>query len=299
MNVPRETFGLTEIKHCPICNASQFEPYLTTKDFSTSQETFNIVKCTVCGFKFTNPIPAEDQIGKYYQFDDYISHTNKSGGLMGIAYRRVRARALKQKLKLIKEHVSNGNLLDIGCGTGFFAAAAKLAGYNVTGLEPDESARKFAISNNAVNALPAEELSSIKTKFDVITMWHVLEHVYHLNRDVEVISGLLAPNGVLIVAVPNCLSADAQHYKEHWAGYDVPRHLYHFTQPDLEKLFTPLGLTLAKVVPMKFDAYYVSMLSQKHLGKSKLSGLLKGVSSNRQARKGTSPWSSQIYIFTR
>ena len=147
--------------------------------------------------------------------------------------------------------------------------------------------------------MPADELARLKRPYDVITLWHVLEHVYHLQRDAKAIAGLLGAHGVLVIAVPNCASLDSQEFKQHWAGYDVPRHLYHFTQPDLVKLLAPLGLKLTYVAPMQFDAYYVSMLSRQHMGKGKLGGIMAGWRSNRSARAKRTPWSSQIYVFTR
>jgi 2-polyprenyl-3-methyl-5-hydroxy-6-metoxy-1,4-benzoquinol methylase len=299
MIVPRETFSRVQVEACPVCSNTTNELYILTCDYSSSKEDFQIVKCLSCGFRFTSPIPAEEHLGQYYQFADYISHTNRSGGLMGFVYRRVRSIALKQKVRLIQRYAKAGPLLDIGCGTGFFSAAAAQAGYQVTALEPDEGARKYAIEHNKVNALPAHELARLTGPFNVITLWHVLEHMYHLKRDAAAMAALVAQQGALVIAVPNCDSFDAQHYKQYWAGYDVPRHLYHFVQRDLEALFAPHGLKLKQIAPMKFDAYYVSMLSQQHMGKGKLKGLLTGWRSNRQARAGKSPWSSQIYIFTR
>lgn len=299
MNVPRETFSRVNVTACPVCSGTGSKPYIQTIDYSCSKEPFNIVQCSACGFRYTNPIPPENELGRYYQFADYISHTNRSGGIMGFVYRRVRSVALKQKLRLLARFSKGRKLLDIGCGTGFFAAAAKKAGYEVTGLEPDDNARTYARQQNGINALPASELSDLKPGFDVITLWHVLEHVYHLQRDIAAMTKLLSPQGVLVIAVPNCDSFDAQYYKQYWAGYDVPRHLYHFVQQDLETLLTPHGFKLTHVAPMPFDAYYVSMLSQQHMGKGKRKGLLIGRRSNRSARAKNSPWSSQIYVFTR
>lgn len=294
MSVPRETLST-----CPVCGHEQAQVFLQVTDHSASKERFDIVRCSGCGFRFTNPRPTEKEIGSYYKFADYISHTNKSGGLMGWVYRRVRARALKKKVALVKKWSRGNTLLDIGCGTGFFAAEATRSGFEVTGIEPDPDARQFAIEKNGINAISAEKMASINGPYAVISLWHVLEHLYHLKRDTEQINRLLASEGVLVVAVPNCDSADAKYYQEFWAGYDVPRHLYHFVEADLVKLFEPFGLKLQKVLPMPYDAYYVSMLSRQHQGKGKWGGLWQGWKSNRSARSGKTPWSSQIYIFTR
>ncbi|MDF3028224.1 MAG: Methyltransferase type 12 [Fluviicola sp.] len=198
-------------------------------------------------------------------------------------------------MSLLKELTPGRKLLDIGAGTGHFLAKAKESGYVVLGLEPDEDARKVALAENRIELKDLSLLHSLEETFDVVSMWHVLEHVYDLRVDLEKIVSLVNQDGVLIIAVPNYTSFDAQYYKEYWAAYDVPRHLYHFSPKSIIPLVESKGLRFEKMLPMKFDSYYVSMLSEKYKGGSMLKAMRIGFLSNQKAREGLS--SSQIYIF--
>ena len=286
---------MNEIKQCPICDQTAFTPFLKAVDYTVSKDTFSIVSCDNCGFHFTNPIPTIDEIGAYYKSEDYVSHSSTNKGLINKLYQKVRKRTLKQKVKLVNR-VGNGKaVLDIGAGTGHFLNACKLAGLNTLGLEPDEDARKFAAENFDVNMQTLDQLHTLENESrDVITMWHVLEHVYDLRKDLGKITKVLKPDGKLIVAVPNMSSFDAKHYKEYWAAYDLPIHLYHFIPEDIKRLFEHYDMELEEMQPMKFDAYYVSMLSEKYKGGNIVKAFWNGMRSNMKANNGT--YSSQIYI---
>lgn len=285
---------------CPICEGKEFDEKLNCVDYTVSQKTFNILQCESCGFQFTNPIPLETEIGKYYESEEYISHSNTSKGIINKLYQTVRNITLQQKLKLINRLVKGKQLLDIGCGTGEFLKICKDNGYDVKGIEPSVNAQKFAVENYKLDVYSEEKIKEFTpNSFDLITMWHVLEHVYHLKERVEELKKLIVKNGVLIVAVPNHNSYDAEYYKEYWAAYDVPRHLYHFSPTDIKNLFEPNGFVLEEVLPMKFDSYYVSMLSEKYKrGKvNLLKAFQVGLKSNLKASNAESPkYSSQIYI---
>ena len=283
-------------RNCPICDAAENELFLTIPDHMITKETFKVVRCTSCGFHFTNPIPQESEIGKYYKSDEYISHSSNNSGIVNKAYNVVRNITLKRKLKLITRLSKGKELLDVGAGTGHFLNVCKNAGWNVQGLEPDQDARDFAHNNFSLNLNPLTDLFELKDNSkDVITMWHVLEHVYHLKRDVAELVRILKPDGVLIIAVPNMSSNDAQNYKEMWAAYDVPRHLYHFQKESIFNLMSQFDLECKEVLPMKFDSYYVSMLSEKYKNGNIVSGVLNGLKSNLGAKNGG--FSSQIYVF--
>lgn len=261
-----------------------------------TQEEFSIVECDNCGFHFTNPRPNKDNLGKYYQSDEYVSHSSSKKGFINLAYNQVRNSTLKQKQKWVKQHTSGKKLLDIGCGTAHFASVMKNAGFFVTGLEPDPIARENAKELNNFPPLDLSELYHLpSSSFDVITMWHVLEHVYDLNTDIKEYVRLLNKKGVLFIAVPNLESYDAKYYKEFWAAYDVPRHLYHFRKEDLVNLFSKVDLTLLETLPMKFDSFYVSMLSEKYKKGSILNAVRIGKKSNLFAKKHG--FSSQVYVF--
>lgn len=287
---------MNKIKSCPICGDENFSPFLNVKDHMITKEEFSIVTCENCGFHFTNPIPNENKIGEYYKSSAYISHSSSKKGLINFLYNVVRGITLKQKVRWVKNVARGEELLDIGSGTGHFLKAANKKHFHGVGLEPDPEARKHAHSKNHVRSDDQKELYlKEEASFDVVTMWHVLEHVYNLNNDVAQIRKILKNNGALFIAVPNMNSYDAKYYKEFWAAYDVPRHLYHFRQQDVVKFMMNHGFELKKVIPMKYDSYYVSMLSEKYKKGFFLKGLFIGWLSNRKAKKNG--YSSQVYVF--
>jgi len=288
------------ITHCPICKTDSFNAFLTCKDYTVSKQSFNIVSCNNCNFKFTNPRPEDEKLGEYYKSEDYISHSNTSKGIISKIYKSVRNYTLKKKLKLISKYVSRGTILDYGCGTGMFLKVCQDNGWKSFGMEPDGDARKIA-SEMGLNTFSDKE--RIQTyigseTFEIITLWHVLEHVTDLEETLNYFKEKLNQNGALIIAVPNYTSFDAKHYKEFWAAYDVPRHLYHYEIEAIQKLLSSFGFKLVETKPMKFDSFYVSMLSEKYkTGSIKyLRAFLTGLKSNLKAKEAKD-YSSVIYVF--
>ncbi|NRD18548.1 class I SAM-dependent methyltransferase [Winogradskyella eckloniae] len=273
--------------------------YLTLKDHSLSKEAFQLLYNKELDMLETFPEPKGEKLSEYYKSEDYISHTDTKRNLLEFVYHKVREISLKRKLKLINSFESESKqLLDIGCGTGDFLQTALKDNWNITGIEPNESARQIANSktNNAV--FETEELSKLKpNSFDVITLWHVLEHLPDLEMHTALFKSLLKPNGTLVIAVPNYKSYDAQYYKNFWAAYDVPRHLWHFSKISISELFKKKKMQLEKVLPMTFDAYYVCLLSEKY--KSGFMNPVKafwiGWQSNRKAKR-SKEYSSHIYV---
>jgi len=288
------------ISNCPVCNSTKFNHFLTCKDYTVSRQDFNIVSCADCNFKFTNPRPHDEKLGDYYKSEEYISHSNTSKGIISKLYHLVRNYTLGRKVKLVSEYVSRGTILDYGCGTGMFLNACKKNGWETFGMEPDSGARKIA-SEMSLKTFP--DKNSLKAEIgnkqvDAITLWHVLEHVTDLEETLSFFKTNLKATGVLIIAVPNYTSYDAQYYKQFWAAYDVPRHLYHFEINTISKLLSPYGFKLAETKPMKFDSFYVSMLSEKYkTGSIKcLSAFISGLKSNVKAKQAKD-YSSVIYVF--
>ena len=281
---------------CPICEKTDLEDYLKTKDFTFSKESFVVQKCKHCGFRFTNPIPKEEDIGSYYGADNYMSHATKSRkGLLPFVYKRVRNMNLNNKLKLVKKYANGKKLLDIGAGNGFFLKACEIEQFVVAGLEPDEKARKVAFDDYGLELKDPQHLSNIKDgSIDVITMWHVLEHVYHLKKDIAEYKRVLKNDGSLIIALPNIDSFDSTYYKEYWDGLDLPLHLYHFTPNDVKNLFEQFNMDVIEMKPMKFDSYWVSMNSEKFKGGSLPKAFFIGWKSNLKAKNGK--YSSQMYV---
>lgn len=282
--------------HCPACNSSDNQLYLSVKDHFLSQEIFQLLKCVDCKLVFTTPRPAEEKIGDYYKSENYVSHSSTKKGIVNSVYSVVRNYTLNQKVRLVRTLTKGNNLLDIGAGTGHFLARAKTSGFSVLGLEPDETARTVAAKENKVELLELENLfTQQKESFDAVTMWHVLEHVYNLSADLDQIISVMKSNGVLIIAVPNDTSFDARYYQSFWAAYDVPRHLYHFSPESIIPLVEKKGLFFEKLLPMKFDSYYVSMLSEKYKGGNLINAFRIGWLSNIRSKNGKC--SSQIYVF--
>lgn len=288
------------ISNCPVCNSNSFKQHLTCKDFTVSQKPFNLQVCNSCGFVFTNPRPDNEALGDYYKSEDYISHSNTKKGIISQLYHLVRKYTLKKKEAMISSYVSRGTLLDYGCGTGMFLQECKKAGWAILGIEPDAGARKIASEMN-LEVFPDKETiqrdkPSLKT--NAISLWHVLEHVTDLDQTLDFFKQILVKDGVLIIAVPNHKSFDALYYKEFWAAYDVPRHLYHFHHATIEQLLSRFNFKLVETRPMKFDSFYVSMLSEKYkTGSVKyLKAFITGLRSNLKARSA-SDYSSVIYVF--
>jgi 2-polyprenyl-3-methyl-5-hydroxy-6-metoxy-1,4-benzoquinol methylase len=286
---------------CPICNKDQVATTLHCQDFSLTQATFDIIKCANCGFNYTHPIPSIEDIATYYNFPAYISHTDVNEGWMNKLYHKVRKRTLQQKTDWVQSLFTGhkGQILEIGAGTGAFANSMTVKGWNVTALEPNEASRAIALQNYNINLLPIEALGNLQSqKFDVITLWHVLEHVHDLKHYLLEFNRLLKPNGRLIIAVPNYTSFDAKFYKKYWAAYDVPRHLYHFSPKSMRKLCNLNQMQILQYKPMWFDSFYVSLLSEKYMQSGKF-GILRafviGCISNLYAWRNPKKASSVIY----
>lgn len=283
---------------CTICGSASGTLFLRAKDYTATGETFAIYSCDNCASKYTAAPPAESVVGKYYNAPEYISHTDTKEGFVNRVYHIVRSITLKRKRSLVQSVTgkSTGSLLDVGCGTGAFAGQMFNAGWNVLGLEPDSNARNIAIEQHKIQALPSEELYKLNASYDAITMWHVLEHVYDLNGYFIELHRLLKADGALIIAVPNHTSGDARTYKEFWAAWDVPRHLYHFSPKTIEFLAERHNFKLIRKKGMWFDSVYVSMLSEKYKKGSMIKGILNGFISNLNAMFNVSKCSSVIYI---
>lgn len=292
---------MEKLTSCPVCGEPEFTPFLQSNDFFLTGEEFMILKCDNCGLKFVNPRPDEQEIGKYYDSTDYVSHGGEKN-ILNFLYRQVRKFSLKNKFKLVNKHTKGNKILDIGCGTGEFLFYCKQQGFEVQGIEPGEKPRSFARSEYNLEVHDEDFLTGMTIpQFDIVTLWHVLEHVHQLHARMRKIGEILNENGTLIIAVPNCDSWDAQLYGNYWAAYDVPRHLYHFTPETIKILAGKFDFKVDEIVPMKLDAFYISLLSEKYEGgkKNYFRAILNGVSSNNFARRNNKNYSSLIYVLKR
>lgn len=270
--------------------------FLTVKDYSVSKETFELYQDENLDMLITHPQPSLDNLGKYYESEDYISHTDNKRSLFEKLYHFIKSIALKNKLDLINSlQLNKGRILDIGAGTGEFLNVAKNDGWQTIGVEPSKKAKAIAQSKGVSFVEKTSELES--QSFDVISMWHVLEHVPDLDAQIKELKRLLKPSGTLLIAVPNFKSFDAKHYGKFWAAYDVPIHFWHFSKTAIKLLFEKEAMKLEKVLPMKFDSFYVSLLSEKYkTGKMNfIKAFFIGLQSNWKAKQNFE-YSSHIYI---
>jgi 2-polyprenyl-3-methyl-5-hydroxy-6-metoxy-1,4-benzoquinol methylase len=281
---------------CPLCDHRSNRLHLQVRDYLVSGETFDIQKCASCGFLFTNPRPQAHEIGKYYQSSDYISHADTGFSIKTSAYALARKFMVNKKLRWINALPLTGqNLLDYGCGVGTFLKYSDNNGWNAYGVEPSENAYRIAFEK--LGDRVQTSLSALSDKeFDVITLWHVLEHIHDLQLTVEQLLSTLKPKGWMLVAVPNPDSYDAKYYQEFWAGYDVPRHLYHFVPETMKFLAKKHRLQLVRTIPLKLDAYYVCLLSEKYRKGTIWKALYQGFRSNQHAKSHQANYSSLVYL---
>lgn len=284
--------------NCPSCDSASISQAIVVKDYSVTGESFELWQCATCALRFTQHVPDTEAIGRYYQSENYISHSNTQRGLINRLYHAAREVTLSSKRKFIERLVPRGSLLDVGAGTGAFAARMKHGGWQVTAIEPDEGARKIAIESNGIELLPVDALYALPPQsFDVITLWHVLEHVHDLHRYLQHLRLLVKSSGRLLIAVPNYTSGDARHYREYWAAYDVPRHLYHFSPASMQRLLQIHELRITSMKVMWLDSFYISLLSEKYkTGKQHLlKGFWHGLLSDVRAVQSREMGSSIIY----
>lgn len=293
------------MKHiiCPVCSSDKYKSFLSCLDYLVSKETYDLLRCTNCDFVWTDNAPDAANIGSYYVSEEYIAHTDTQSGLINRLFHTARRYMLSRKRLLIHKNTQEQSktLLDIGCGTGYFLNYMRANGWNVNGLEPSQSAREFARKQFALSIQPSENIETLAdSSFDVITLWHVLEHVHDLKGTVNHLHRLLKQNGLLVVALPNRDSWDSRFYKQSWAAYDVPRHLWHFNPASFAQLIELSDFELIGKKPMPLDAYYVSMLSEKQKEKvspiAPIKGMISGFWSNIMAGVRADKSSSIIYL---
>lgn len=287
------------LSNCPVCASEEFESVVSTVDYSTSKEEFDVVQCSKCTHMFTQNRIVEEKIGPYYDNPDYISHTDDQKGLFATVYQQLRKINLRRKLSYVNHYTKSGKILDYGCGTGQFLQTLQENGHNAVGVEINDSAREKASKYGDVSS----SIASVEDGLDVITMWHVMEHVYDMHALVEEFKKRLKESGSVIIAVPNPESPDAKYYGKYWAAWDVPIHVHHFTKQSMAKFMGAHGFRLDDVIPMDMDAYYIALLSEQYIsGASKkslsnwLNAVYQGFTSNRKAGKQNT--SSLIYRFT-
>lgn len=290
-NVPRETS-----QENPSLEGFSGIKKLDLKDYFLTGEKFEIYEDSETKVLYTLPQPIEN-LGKYYESKNYISHTDGKKSIFERFYQMAKSINLNNKLELINKVGNGKKILDYGCGVGDFLEHLQKNGYDVLGMEPNDSARKIAQSKIGNKKVTSTELEHNDQKFDIITLWHVLEHIPNLNEIIGELKNHLTDNGVLIIAVPNHQSYDAKYYGKYWAAYDVPRHLWHFSDKSMSNLLSNFGMKIDKISPMKLDAFYVSLLSEKYKGnKFGYFNAIKVALKSNYLAKNNGQYSSLIYI---
>jgi 2-polyprenyl-3-methyl-5-hydroxy-6-metoxy-1,4-benzoquinol methylase len=256
-------------KVCPLCKSEKISiPFSCTDNF-ISKEVFQLARCGNCGFEFTQDAPEENEIGRYYESDDYISHSGTKKGFSNKLYHLARNFMLWRKSRIVGKFtgLKSGRLLDIGSGTGHFADKMKRSGWDVKGVEINEKARSFSVSQFGLDIIDPEKISVLKSEsFDCITLWHVLEHFHDPFKYASEIHRMLKPDGICIIALPNSGSFDARHYGKFWAAYDMPRHLWHFNSSTFRTFAGKTGFMTVKILTLPLDLFYISILSEKYTG---------------------------------
>lgn len=289
-------------KNCPLCNGSDIGKRFACKDFFATGEVFDVYECHGCGFVFTQNIPDEKEIGRYYESQSYISHSNTKKGLFNKAYHLVRAIMLQRKVNLMENLtlLKNGKILDYGAGTGYFARAMEKRGWDVTAIEKSPKARELSKREFGFEMHAEDYLEKIADKeFDIVTLWHVMEHIQDLDGFWDELYRIIDDTGIAVIALPNCKSHDAKRYRENWAAYDVPRHLWHFTPMTVMRWGEKHGFILERRITMPFDGFYISMLSERYKGSSLagIKGLWTGFMGWLATGTRREASSSIIYVF--
>ncbi|MGA1978273.1 MAG: class I SAM-dependent methyltransferase [Bacteroidales bacterium] len=295
---------MTHHSNCPLCDSANTGIFLRTSDYFLSGESFELWKCSQCGFVFTYDPPDESNIGHYYESDDYLSHNDSAKGFFGIVYRAVRKLMLVRKTGMVRKAsgLKTGEFLDIGSGTGHFLSAMKNSGWRVRGIEINEKAREYSISEFGLQVLAGDKVKSLQSQsLNVVTLWHVLEHFNDPFSLAEEIRRIIKPGGVCLIALPNSGSFDAEHYKEFWAAYDVPRHLWHFEPSTIDLYAKKTGFKVVGTRTLPLDVFYISILSEKYKNSALpfITGVIKGLWFAMRSCINKDRCSSLIYFLQR
>lgn len=294
---------MERLSKCPLCKSVLFLNFNQVLDSTVSNKNFIICKCSSCELLFTNPRPKEKEISTFYDYPAYYSHEDQQKNLIQFIYQKIKAINVSRKANMFESFLKKGRILDYGCGTGNVLKEMQKRDWIVAGIEPNDRARKIANINTKNNV--SEDINALETnkKFDIISLFHVLEHIHDLKKTIKTLLQLLKKSGYLIIAIPNPESWDAIKYSTKWAGWDVPRHLYHFNHQSLATFASKFGLELQDIKPMEFDSYYVSMLSEQNINPKQqkaityIKALINGFKSNQFGKKEENLYSSNIYIF--
>ncbi len=234
---------------CPICAHSRAVAYAVATDrlFGLAQGRYRLARCPSCGCIFQHPMPDAAAAASFYPRDYWWSDRPRSGlsGTLSRMERAYREFVAMDHVRFLLRRAGNGgrSLLDIGCGSGTFLHLAERRGFAPHGMDVSARAVAAAQDQYRLPVLEGDVCSDVWKghAFDVITMFHVLEHLPDPGAAIAHAGSLLRPGGRLIVQVPNAGSVQARIFGPRWYGLDVPRHLVNFTPRGLKILFEGAG----------------------------------------------------------
>jgi 2-polyprenyl-3-methyl-5-hydroxy-6-metoxy-1,4-benzoquinol methylase len=284
---------------CPSCGSNNIHPSSKIKDYFYSNEEFEIWECKNCSLKFTQNRPVVEEIGKYYDSKNYASHdSGKSNNPLLLVYKWARSYMLQEKFELIRQFKPEWKqVLDYGTGEGFFVEYLLKKGKDAIGIEPSPDARENFNRRTGQTLLESLGTLSDQQTFQVISLWHVLEHIHDLHPTIKKLVQHLEPKGIMVIAVPNQASLDAELFNKEWAAWDVPRHLYHWNSQSLGTFLSAHGLTKIYTGQLPLDPFYIGLISSRYQGKSPLSGLLSGMKSYFHGKNNPEKGSTLLTIW--
>ncbi len=236
---------------CPVCLNPVTAPALVGTDFlfESTSKTFTLYSCEACRCLFLHPMPDSREIERFYPAD-YWWNARRSGGLKKLesVYRKL---ALRDHVAFITKAAGNRSVdvLDVGCGSGTLLGLLKHRGFRVTGLDFSAEAAAIAKAENGVDVAVGslEEAHFPAESFDVVTLFHVMEHVTNPRLVLAEVSRVLKPNGVAILQVPNIESWQFKIFGARWYGLDIPRHVIDYSRNSMLKLLADSGFVVNRI----------------------------------------------------
>ena len=228
-----------------------------TKDYLVTGESFKVYLDQNNIIGKTHPIPQKEEMDKYYESEEYYPHSLNKKSLLAFLYTITRKHMHLKRLTWIRGYIKkNTSILDYGCGSGDFVKYLRSKSIDAYGYEPNYNFCEHDFLTN--------QEGWKNKKYEVIVLWHVLEHIHNPFDLIQSLKKRLNKKGKILIAIPNFKSFDSKYYGKYWAGYDTPRHLWHFSRKGLGLMAKENNFKVLKVKSLHLDSIYVSCLSEKY-----------------------------------